>query len=130
LIRDEIYRIGREAVVNAFRHSQAATVEVELEYGDRQLRIVVRDDGCGIDPRVLQSGRDGHWGLSGMRERAGRIGARLKIWSTAGAGTEVELSIPSAIAYESEEPTGFLHRFTRTRNQRLGNNPPKPGTEL
>ncbi len=130
LIRDEIYRIGREAVVNAFRHSQAATVEVELEYGDRQLRIVVRDDGCGIDPRVLQSGRDGHWGLSGMRERAGRIGARLKIWSTAGAGTEVELSIPSAIAYESDEPTGFLHRLTRTKHQQRGDNPQKPGTEL
>jgi signal transduction histidine kinase len=99
LIRDEVYRIGREAVVNAFRHSEAVSVEVELEYADRELRVLVRDNGCGIDPQVLQSGREGHWGLSGMRERAGRIGARLKVWSDAAAGTEVELSVPGHVAY-------------------------------
>ena len=59
----------------------------------------VRDDGKGIDPQVLQSGRDGYWGLAGMKERATRIGGLLEISSTATAGTEVQLSIPSGVAF-------------------------------
>lgn len=102
VVRDDIYSIGREAVVNAFRHSRASSIAVQLEYAPSQLRILVRDDGCGIDPQVLQSGRDGHWGLSGMRERAERIGARLRVLSRAGAGTEVELRVPNDIAFESQ----------------------------
>ncbi len=101
LVRDDIYSIGREALVNAFRHAQASRIDVELDYAPGQLRVLVRDDGCGIDTNVLKSGRDGHWGLSGMRERAGRIGGRLKVLSRAGAGTEVELSVPGNIAFES-----------------------------
>ena len=103
IIRDEAYRIGREALANAFRHSQASKVEIELEYSTKQLRILVRDDGVGIDSDVLQSGRDGHWGLAGMRERAESIGARLKVWSRANAGTEVELTIPSQVAFVSTQ---------------------------
>ena len=71
-IRDELYQIGREALANAVRHSQASAIEVELEYSDGQLRVVVRDNGCGVDEQILRSGREGHWGLSGMRERAGK----------------------------------------------------------
>lgn len=104
LIRDEVYRIGREALVNAFRHSGAAEIEVEIEFAARALRVLVRDNGRGIDPEVLDAGRDGHWGLSGMRERAERMGARLKVWSRAGAGTEVELSVPGEIAF-AEAPS-------------------------
>ena len=77
VIRDEVYRIGREALVNAFRHSRASRIEVELEYAAKRFRIVVRDNGCGIDPQVLHSGRDGHWGLPGIRERAERVGAAV-----------------------------------------------------
>jgi signal transduction histidine kinase len=106
LIRDEVYRIGREAVVNAFRHSGAKRIEVELEYASSRLRVLVRDDGRGIDPEVLRSGREGHWGLSGMRERAERIGARLKVWSRDEAGTEVEMSIPGHIAFRLERGGG------------------------
>src|SRR5882724_9043847 len=62
--------------------------------------ILVRDNGCGIDPHVLNSGREGHWGLSGMRERAERIGARLRVLSRTDAGTEIELSVPSRMAFE------------------------------
>ena len=101
VIRDEVYRIGREAVVNAFRHSRAGAIEVVLEYGSRQLRVLIRDDGCGIDPQVLDKGREGHWGLSGMRERTEEIGARLRLFSAADAGTEVELFIPGHIAFET-----------------------------
>src|SRR5258707_321635 len=64
-------------------------------------RMVVRDDGCGIDPRVLRAGREGHWGLQGMRERAERVGAKLRVWSRTAAGTEVALSVPNSIAFES-----------------------------
>jgi signal transduction histidine kinase len=99
IIRDEAYRIGREALANAFRHARANKIEIELEYSTKQLRILVRDDGAGIDPEVLESGRDGHWGLAGMRERAESIGARLKVWSRANAGTEVELLIPGDVAF-------------------------------
>jgi signal transduction histidine kinase/ligand-binding sensor domain-containing protein len=101
VLRDEVYRIGREALINAFRHARARKIEVELTYSSSNLRIVVRDDGCGIDPQTLDSGRDGHWGLSGMRERADRIGARLKVWSATAGGTEVDLSIPGKIAFVS-----------------------------
>jgi PAS domain S-box-containing protein len=97
----EIYRIGREALVNAFSHSRAKRVEFELEYADSNLRMRVRDNGCGIDPQVLLAGRDGHWGLAGMRERATRIGGLLEIASSPTNGTEVQLFIPSAVAFHS-----------------------------
>jgi signal transduction histidine kinase len=100
-IKHELYRIGREALVNAFRHSGAKRVDFELEYADSDLRMRIRDNGCGIDPQVLEAGREGHWGLAGMRERAMKIGGRLKIASSATAGTEVQLSIPGALAFQS-----------------------------
>jgi ligand-binding sensor domain-containing protein/signal transduction histidine kinase len=105
IIRDEVYLIGREAVVNAFRHAGAKTIDLVLEYHGNQLRVIVRDDGHGIDPEVVQSGRDGHWGLSGMRERADRIGASLKVSSSAAGGTEVDLRVPGRIAFESSVST-------------------------
>ena len=101
LVRDEIYAIGHEALVNAFRHSCAKRVEVEIEYSRTKLHVVVRDDGCGMDPEMLTSGRQGHWGLLGMRERAGKIGASLRVFSRIGAGTEIKLSVPGRIAFES-----------------------------
>jgi len=101
LIRDEVYGIGRELLLNAFRHSRASHIEVELEYAPKGFRMVVRDDGCGIDPQVLRAGRDGHRGLPSMRKRAEKIGATLRIWSRAAAGTEASLSIPNSIALES-----------------------------
>jgi PAS domain S-box-containing protein len=103
-IQNEVYRIGREALVNAFCHSGAKRVELELEYSDKDWRMRIRDDGRGIDPQVLEKGRDGHWGLAGMRERATRIGGLLKILSSPTSGTEVQLSIPSSIASELSLP--------------------------
>src|SRR5262245_53764063 len=99
-IQHEIYRIGREALVNAFCHSGAKCVEFELEYADTDVCLRVRDNGCGIDSQVLNSGRAGHWGLAGMRERAMKIGALLRISSSAAAGTEIQLSIPGSIAFQ------------------------------
>ena len=97
-IRSDIYRIGKEALVNAFSHSRAKRIDLELEYTD-SLTIRVRDNGCGIDPRMLDTGREGHWGLAGMRERATKIGGQFKI-SSATDGTEVQLSVPGGIAFQ------------------------------
>jgi len=103
-IQHEIYRIGREALVNAFCHSGAKRIELELEYSDSELYVRIRDNGCGIDPQMLEKGRDGHWGLPGMRERATRIGGLFKILSSPAAGTEVQLSIPTSLASELSLP--------------------------
>jgi len=100
VLQDEVYRIGREVLRNAFRHAHASRIEAEIRYDDRLLRVRIRDDGKGIDKKVQEEGaRAGHWGLPGVRERAKRIGARLTIWSEIGAGTEVELTVPASIAY-------------------------------
>jgi len=121
-VRDEAYRVGREALVNAFRHSKASSIEVELEYAANQLRILVRDNGCGIKPEFLRSGRDGHWGLSGMSERAERISAKYRILSRPAAGTEIELTIPGRIAFEaqpSNSRTKWISRFYPRRAKQL-----------
>lgn len=108
ILRDDIYRIAREALRNAFQHARANKIEVEITYSERLLRLRIRDDGKGVDPKLLDAGRDGHWGLPGMRERAEEIGAQLEIWSEVGAGTEVELRIPGSISYgTSPRPSVF-----------------------
>jgi len=96
-VLDQIYLITREALLNALRHSQARKIEVEIAYSPRRLRITVRDDGTGIEPQLLHSGRKAHWGLTVMRERAANIGAHLRIRSRRAAGTQVELSLPSSL---------------------------------
>ncbi len=114
VIGDDVFLIGREALANAFHHSGASEIEVELEYAASQLRLLVRDNGCGIASDVLQSAHNGHWGLSGMRERTGRIGAKLRVLSRAEAGTEIELCVPSHIAYlprYSDRPVRWLSRL-------------------
>jgi signal transduction histidine kinase len=100
---DEVYRIGREAIVNACLHSQAREIEAEVEYRPSELRIAVRDNGCGMGAQELKFGRHGHWGLRGMRERAERIGARLRFWSEVALGTEVELCVPGRLAFQNME---------------------------
>lgn len=100
-IQEQIYLIMQEALLNALRHSGATSIEAEVEYLPNKLRVVVRDNGSGIDPQVLRSGRDSHWGLLGMRERARGIGALVRILSRRGAGTEVEVSVPTGIAADT-----------------------------
>jgi signal transduction histidine kinase/ligand-binding sensor domain-containing protein len=105
MLRDEIYRIAREALRNAFLHARAQKIEAEITYSDSEFLLRVRDDGGGIDPEIADQGaRAGHWGLPGMRERAKSFGGKLEVWSEHGAGTEIELSVPGAIAYGKSEP--------------------------
>jgi signal transduction histidine kinase/ligand-binding sensor domain-containing protein len=100
VIREETYRIALELLRNAFRHAKAHRVEAEVRYDDEMLRLRIRDDGKGMDLKVLQGDSKGHWGLRGVRERAERIGAKLDLWSEAGAGTEFQLTVPARIAYD------------------------------
>jgi ligand-binding sensor domain-containing protein/signal transduction histidine kinase len=100
ILRDEVYRIASEAIRNAFRHSGAQRIEIEISYEDRQLGVSILDDGTGIDPKVLDRGeREGHYGLTGMHERAKLVGGKLIIWSKLGSGTKIELIIPGTRAY-------------------------------
>jgi signal transduction histidine kinase len=111
IARDEIYKVAAEALRNAFRHAQASRVEVEIRYDREQFRLRVRDDGRGIDPGVLGGQEiEGHFGLRGMRERATLIGGKVAVWSDAGAGTEVELSIPARAVYVTAGPRSWWSR--------------------
>jgi len=104
-VRDEAYRIGREALLNAFSHAAATVIEVQVIHAGDALRVRIRDDGGGIAADIAGSGSSpGHWGIKGMHERAQHIGARLDIRSRPGAGTEIELSVPAAIAYHHHAP--------------------------
>ena len=107
----EAYDIGREAMANAFRHSHATKIEAEIAYENTGVRVRIRDDGRGIDQTDVDSGRPGHWGLRGMRERAKAIGAELNIRSHPGEGTEVELTIPAKVAYPDSSENSFWHRI-------------------
>ncbi len=104
MLHNEIYRIGREALRNAFRHAKAQKIEAEIAYGDSEFLLHVRDDGSGIVPEVVSQGvRAGHWGLPGMRERAKSFGGKLEVWSERGSGTEIKLAVPASIAYGKPE---------------------------
>jgi signal transduction histidine kinase/ligand-binding sensor domain-containing protein len=113
ILRDDVYRIAREALRNAYRHAQASRIEAEVTYSAREVRLRIRDDGKGIDPQHLNAGRARHWGLTNMRERAQQIGSELSLWSEVGAGTEVELRIPGSVAYGPSRRPGFFRRFVR-----------------
>jgi len=116
IIQEEVYQVARELFRNAFRHAEARRIEADIRYDDRVLRLRIRDNGKGIDLKALQQGGNGHWGLRGARERAERIGAQLDFWSEAGAGTEVQLTVPATIAYAGSRDSllpKLLRKVTR-----------------
>jgi signal transduction histidine kinase/ligand-binding sensor domain-containing protein len=98
IVRDEVYRVGYEAIRNAHAHSGGNHLEVQLRYAD-DLTLRIRDNGTGADTSTFSAGKEGHYGVRGMRERAGRIGAKLNIVSDAKRGTEVCLIVPGKIAF-------------------------------
>jgi signal transduction histidine kinase/ligand-binding sensor domain-containing protein len=107
-VRDEMYRIGAESLVNAFRHAAAPLIEVEILFDDAAITLRIRDNGKGFDEAVLRkASRPGHFGLLGLQERADRIGAVLEIWSREGAGTEVSCRVEAQRAYRHLQPTGL-----------------------
>ena len=104
VVRDEMYRIGYEAIRNACTHSGGDRISFELSYA-HDLTVRVVDNGVGIDPSITQHGKEGHFGVQGMHERAGRIGARLKIASTGSPGTEVLMVVPGRIIFARPHKT-------------------------
>lgn len=110
--REEIYRVALELLRNAFRHANAQRIEVEIRYDDAMFRLRIRDDGRGMDLKLLQQNSSGHWGLRGVRERAERVGAKMDAWSEAGAGTEFQLTVPARVAY-AEPRGGFQFELLR-----------------
>nr|MEA2797488.1 hypothetical protein [Phenylobacterium sp.] len=99
VVFDEVVAIANEALFNAFTHSHAEHITVEVRYERNQLVVRVHDDGVGIEGQVLERGREGHFGLTGMRERATKIRGRLSIRSSPGAGADVTIAVPSGLAY-------------------------------
>jgi ligand-binding sensor domain-containing protein len=116
LIAEELYKLGSEAMLNAFRHASATSIEAEIIFGAHELGLNVRDDGTGTSQDILQHGGvDKHYGLPGMKERAEQIGARFSIFSRVGAGTEIEVRVPSKVAYRSARRSvnGLLQKLRR-----------------
>jgi len=120
ILRDEVYRLVTEALRNCFRHAAAENVEVEIRYDEKYFRVRVRDDGKGIPSHVLRAdGREGHYGLHGMRERAKLVGGKLTIWTELNSGTEIELLIPGARAYvKSTRPFWYFGKRSATETDK------------
>lgn len=112
-VSNEVYQIGREAPTNAFRHSKGSRVEARIIYHQASLRVVVIDDGRGIEEGILDRGRTGHWGVAGMRERAQKIGAKLDFRSHADRGTEIDLAVPAWLAYYQNGTISVRRRVGR-----------------
>jgi signal transduction histidine kinase len=120
-IGDEVCKIAKEALWNAASHARAQHIESEIAYSGKFLRVRFRDDGIGIDSLILRSGgRTGHWGITGMNERARNIHGRLSICSRPGGGTEVELTVPGYIAYEKVPWHGWLSLSLRKAQVQYG----------
>lgn len=121
IVRDEIYRIGYEAIRNACVHSKGTRLEVALSYS-RDLTLIVRDDGQGMDSLTLSRGKKGHFGIQGMHERAERIGATLTIESSPGSGTQIRLVVPGRVIFRevNAQPTSPLARIRHP----FGRSPP------
>ena len=117
IVRDEIYRIGREALVNAFRHSGATRIETEVRYASSHFSLLIRDNGFGIDPMASWSDQRDHRGLREMRLRSDKIGAQLHLWSGTSTGTEVELRVPGRIAFSSvHSPRTWFARLQQRKS--------------
>lgn len=115
LVRDEISRIGEEAIINAFQHARASLIELALSYEASGLTLGVRDNGIGIDPDILErGGRQGHFGLVGMRERAQQIDAELTVSSRPGSGTEMRVTVAGKIAYAAKGNSSWRQWFGLT----------------
>jgi len=120
VVQEDVYRIAREALINALRHAEASTIAIEVGYSESALKLRVWDNGRGMDADAREAGRSGHWGIQGMRERAEHIGGQLKLWSRPGAGTEIELRIPARLAYKSTVELPKLRAVIQWMNQQLG----------
>ena len=111
IAHEEIKRIGQEAIINAFRHSQASHIDIDLQCATKGLTLRIKDDGRGSSTGFLgRDGANGHFGVAGMRERADQLRSQLVFRTRRGVGTEVFLSVPASIAYPRRR-SRFLNRL-------------------
>jgi len=110
-LREELYRIGQAGLINAYQHSRASRINVEINYGVDRMDMVIRDNGIGISQEMLANGRKGHWGLSGMRERAQNVGGELTIQTDLGEGTQIVVTMPAKVAYVAVGNRSGWRRF-------------------
>jgi signal transduction histidine kinase len=115
VVRETVEHIGREAISNAFRHSAASKVAVEIIFGSVNFQLLIQDNGIGIGKNICAHGKAGHWGLQGMREQAEEIGGKVRIENRPESGVEIELIVPSTIAYMSSSESGRIGWFGRKR---------------
>ena len=116
IVTEEVSAIGREAIVNALQHARAKAVDVVISYDRNGLSLRIRDDGVGIDPDILDAGgREGHFGLVGMRERARKIGGQLTLASRPGAGAEVMVRVAAHAAFATPVIERSAFRWLRDR---------------
>ncbi len=113
LVQNEVERIAREAVANAVQHSGADTIRIDIVYQPAHFYMSVSDNGRGIDRQTQKSGRSGHWGIPGMRERAESIGGQLRIMPHVPHGTVIEIALLGAVAYEEQSRPASAWRFFR-----------------
>lgn len=121
VVRYEVFRIGSEVITNAFKHAEATRIGVELDHANG-LRLSVQDNGKGIPAEILNQGKEDHFGLQGIRERADRIGAQVTIYSRAGEGTQIELTVPENVAFDSPQRNQSLLDRSLSKLRRLSAN--------
>jgi signal transduction histidine kinase/ligand-binding sensor domain-containing protein len=103
IIQEEVVLIGREALTNAFRHSGASVIAVEISYRWNTLHVRVHDNGRGLEESLLRQGaRKDHWGLPNMRDRAKKMHAELRVELRAEGGTQIDLRVPGAVVYKTD----------------------------
>jgi signal transduction histidine kinase len=83
-----MFLIGREAIGNAVNHARASRISVHLIYQEKEFRLEVEDDGSGFDPDAAH-GKEGHFGMRSMGERAKQVRADLRVDTTPGRGTSI-----------------------------------------
>jgi signal transduction histidine kinase len=96
-LEHHLLRIAQEAIANAVKHASATHLDIRLAFTGTNVRLVVGDNGRGFDPGTVLTGRAGHFGLRGLRSRAGKIGATLEIDSRPGAGTTITVTAPRTV---------------------------------
>lgn len=122
LIEHNLLRIAQEATVNAVNHSRAKKIVVNLYYTPKQIRLIVRDDGIGFDPKAVGSLHGGHFGLLNMRERAEKLGAHFSLKTDTGSGTEIIVTVTNAAPVM---PAAYSSNYTSPETHAIGTSTPK-----
>ena len=113
-VTSQVLRISQEAIANTVEHAKARAVNVTLNYAPDRVTVEIHDDGKGFDPDAAGSLESGHFGITGMRERAVQIRALLSLYSGAD-GTRLVLEIPTGS--RTRPKVGWM---VRRRGLRLG----------